>query len=177
MIFFFFLFVRKTGIREGRHTSPRPFHRNVEEIRRERKSTSFTEHSFQSARWAIACKCSRRALEKWKEWELDEYWTRVTVVGSDSSSRILDQQEYTGISYVLLLSLDLSQCRPRVGCRPSTARHARHRRRHVQYTATPTVTQRAAGLLTQPTCTVQKKNKKKSVRPPEFRRKSRMINN
>ena len=28
--------------------------------------------------------------------------TRVTVVGSDSSSRILDQQEYIGNSYVLL---------------------------------------------------------------------------
>ena len=41
--------------------------------------------------------------------------TRVTVVGSDSSSRILDKQEYIGNSYVLLLSLDLSQCRPRVG--------------------------------------------------------------
>ena len=37
------------------------------------------------------------------------------------------------------MSLDLSQCRPRVGCRPSSGRTARHRRRHVQYTATPTV--------------------------------------
>ena len=54
---------------------------------------------------------------------------------------------------------DLSQCRPRVGCRPSTAHH---RRRHVQYTATPTVTQQAAGLLTQPTYTVYKKK----IRPP-----------
>ena len=62
-----------------------------------------------------------------------------------------------------MLSLDLSQCRPRVGCRPSTARH---RRRHVQYTATPTVTQRAVGLLTQPTYTVCKKLKK--IRPPAW---------
>ena len=63
----------------------------------------------------------RRALEKWKEWDLMN--TGVTVVGSDSSSRILDKQEYIGNSNVLLLSLDLSQCRPRVGCRPSTARY------------------------------------------------------
>ena len=38
--FFLFSILRKTGIREGRHTIPRPFQRNVEESRRERKSTS-----------------------------------------------------------------------------------------------------------------------------------------
>ena len=53
--FYLFFILRKTGICEGRHTIPRPFHRHVEESRRERKSTSFTEHCFQSARWPIAC--------------------------------------------------------------------------------------------------------------------------
>ena len=72
--FFYFFILRKTGIREGRHTIPRPFHRNVEESRRERKSTSFTEHCFQSA-VAHCMHMGRRALEKWKEWELDEYWS------------------------------------------------------------------------------------------------------
>ena len=52
---FLFFILRKTGIREGRQTIPHPFHRNVEESRRERESTSFTEHCFQSARWPIAC--------------------------------------------------------------------------------------------------------------------------